>query len=41
LRGFLWDRVAAMARNTVSVVIDAPMPTPMAAIMSNVSTTLR
>ena len=30
-----------MARNSVSVVIDAPMPTPMAAIISTVSTTLR
>ena len=30
-----------MARNTVSVVIEAPMPTPMAAIISSVSTTLR
>ncbi len=30
-----------MARNTVNVVIEAPMPTAIAAIMSVVSTRLR
>jgi hypothetical protein len=30
-----------IARNTVSVVIEAPIPTPIAAIIRTVSTTLR
>ncbi len=30
-----------MARNMVNVVMDAPIPTPMAAIINTVSTTLR
>jgi hypothetical protein len=41
LRDFSGIGSADMARNIVSVVMDAPIPTPMAAIISTVSTTLR
>jgi hypothetical protein len=37
-----WGRGSAdMPRNMVSAVIEAPMPTPMAAIISTVSATWR